>query len=69
METGIIRRVIGPVVDVQFPDGKLPDIYNAIETTVGDRKIVMETMQQLGDNTVRCVSLFSTDGRSRGTIA
>ena len=69
METGIIRRVIGPVVDVQFPDGKLPDIYNAIETTVGDRKIVMETMQQLGDNTVRCVSLFSTDGLSRGTIA
>ena len=69
METGIIRRVIGPVVDVQFPDGRLPDIYNAIETKVGDRKIVMETMQQLGDNTVRCVSLFSTDGLSRGTVA
>ena len=69
METGIIRRVIGPVVDVQFPAGRLPDIYNAIETTVNDKKIVMETVQQLGDNMVRCVSLFSTDGLSRGTVA
>ena len=69
METGIIRRVIGPVVDVQFPVGKLPDIYNAIETTVNAKKIVMETVQQLGDNTVRCVSLFSTDGLSRGSVA
>jgi F-type H+-transporting ATPase subunit beta len=69
METGIIRRVIGPVVDVQFPSGKLPDIYNAIEVTINDRKIVMETVQQLGENMVRCVSLFSTDGLSRGTVA
>ena len=69
METGIIRRVIGPVVDVQFPVGKLPDIYNAIETTGNGNKIVMETVQQLGDNTVRCVSLFSTDGLSRGSVA
>ena len=69
METGIIRRVIGPVVDVQFPAGRLPDIYNAIETTVDGKKIVMETVQQLGDSTVRCVSLFSTDGLSRGTVA
>jgi F-type H+-transporting ATPase subunit beta len=69
METGIIRRVIGPVVDVQFPTGRLPDIYNAIETTVNGNKIVMETVQQLGDSTVRCVSLFSTDGLSRGTVA
>ena len=69
METGIIRRVIGPVVDVQFPAGRLPDIYNAIETTVDGRKIVMETVQQLGESTVRCVSLFSTDGLSRGGVA
>ncbi len=69
METGIIRRVIGPVVDVQFPVGRLPDIYNAIETTGNGNKIVMETVQQLGDNTVRCVSLFSTDGLSRGSVA
>ena len=69
METGIVRRVIGPVVDVQFPSGRLPDIYNAIEVSVEGRKIVMECVQQLGDSAVRCVSLFSTDGMARGNIA
>ncbi len=69
MENGIIRRVIGPVVDVQFPSGKMPDIYNAIEVTLEDRKIVMEAVQHIGDNSVRCVSLFSTDGLSRGCTA
>ena len=69
MQHGIVRRVTGPVVDVQFPAGHLPDIYNAIEVQLQDRKVVMETMQQLGDNTVRCVSLFSTDGISRGAAA
>ena len=69
MENGIIRRVIGPVVDVQFPSGKIPDIYNAIEVKLKDRKIVMEVVQHVGDNSVRCVSLFSTDGLSRGCAA
>ena len=69
MENGIIRRVIGPVVDVQFPSGKMPDIYNAIEVKLKDRKIVMEVVQHIGDNSVRCVSLFSTDGLSRGCAA
>ena len=69
MENGIIRRVIGPVVDVQFPSGKIPDIYNAIEVKLRDRKIVMEVVQHVGDNSVRCVSLFSTDGLSRGCAA
>ena len=69
MENGIIRRVIGPVVDVQFPSGKLPDIYNAIEVNLDDHKIVMEAVQHIGDNSVRCVSLFSTDGLSRGCPA
>ena len=69
MENGIIRKVIGPVVDVQFPSGKMPDIYNAIEVKLGDRKIVMEVVQHIGDNSVRCVSLFSTDGLSRGCAA
>ncbi len=69
MQHGIVRRVTGPVVDVQFPAGHLPDIYNAIEVQLEDRKVVMETMQQMGDNTVRCVSLFSTDGISRGAAA
>ena len=69
MENGIIRRVIGPVVDVQFPSGKLPDIYNAIEVKLEDKKIVMEAVQHIGDNIVRCISLFSTDGLSRGCPA
>ena len=69
MENGIVRRVIGPVVDVQFPSGRLPDIYNAIEITLPDRKITMEAVQHLGDSSVRCISLFSTDGVSRGCRA
>ncbi len=69
MENGIIRRVIGPVVDVQFPSGKMPDIYNAIEVKLEDRKVVMEAVQHIGDNSVRCISLFSTDGLSRGCTA
>ena len=69
MENGIVKRVIGPVVDVQFPAGKLPEINNAIEVHAGKRRIVMEAVQQLGDNTVRCISLFSTDGLQRGCVA
>lgn len=69
MENGIVRRVIGPVVDVQFPSGKMPDIYNAIEVQLEGRKVVMEAVQHIGDNSVRCISLFSTDGLSRGCTA
>lgn len=69
MENGIVRRVIGPVVDVQFPTGNLPEIYNAIEIKLEDRKVVMEAVQLIGDNSVRCISLFSTDGISRGMMA
>jgi F-type H+-transporting ATPase subunit beta len=69
MENGIVRRVIGPVVDVQFPSGNLPEIYNAIEIKLEDRKVVMEAVQLIGENSVRCISLFSTDGISRGMTA
>ena len=69
MENGIVKRVIGPVVDVQFPAGNLPEINNAIEVHAGERRIVMEAVQQLGDNAVRCISLFSTDGLQRGCVA
>ena len=66
MEQGIVKRVIGAVVDVEFPAGHLPEIYHAIEARLPERKVVLEAVQQLGDNTVRCVSLFSTDGLYRG---
>ena len=55
MENGIVRRVIGPVVDVQFPSGRMPELYNAIEIQLEDRKVVMEAVQLIGDNSARCI--------------
>ena len=69
MEHGIVRRIIGAVVDVEFPGGRLPEIYTAIEAQLSDHTVVMEAVQQLGHNVVRCVSLFSTDGLYRGCTA
>ena len=69
MENGIVIRVIGPVVDVQFPSGQMPEIYNAIEVVLSDRKVVMEAVQLIGENSVRCIALSSTDGISRGLPA
>lgn len=79
MIEGKVVQAIGPVVDVQFPTGKLPEIFNAIiidnELQPPDlkspifKKVVMETMQHLGNDTVRCVALDTTDGLIRGMIA
>jgi len=69
METGIVRRVIGPVVDIHFSSGKLPDLYHAIEIALSGRKVVLEVVQQLGEGTVRAIALSSTDGISRGMEA
>ncbi|MDN5347035.1 MAG: F-type H+/Na+-transporting ATPase subunit beta [Clostridia bacterium] len=67
MAVGRIVQVIGPVVDVEFPPDALPDIYNAIKVQTPDGRInvTMEAMQHLGNNTVRCVALASTDGLQR----
>ncbi len=67
---GYIKQVIGPVVDVEFPDGDLPQIYNALVTTnpaISDEEnnLVLEVMQHLGDRTVRTIALDSTDGLKR----
>ncbi len=64
MEKGRVKRVIGSIVDAQFPKGELPEIYSALEADAGGRKVTMEVQQQLGDRTVRCVALSSTDGLS-----
>lgn len=69
--TGYITQVIGPVVDVEFPDGNLPKIYNALvvsgKNTAGqDVKVTCEVQQLLGDNQVRAVAMSSTDGIVRG---
>ena len=64
--TGLITQIIGPVVDVEFADGKLPKIYNAIRIGEGDSAIICEVQQLLGNNKVRAVSMTSTDGLKRG---
>ncbi|MDU5020211.1 MAG: F0F1 ATP synthase subunit beta, partial [Clostridiales bacterium] len=64
---GKIVQVIGPVVDVKFNDEKsLPNLLNALEIKHGDKKIVIEVAQHVGDDTVRCISMSSTDGLVRG---
>jgi F-type H+-transporting ATPase subunit beta len=64
--TGLITQIIGPVVDVEFADGKLPKIYNALKIGEGDSAIICEVQQLLGNNKVRAVSMTSTDGLKRG---
>ncbi|HPU67693.1 MAG TPA: F0F1 ATP synthase subunit beta [Clostridiales bacterium] len=66
--TGRITQIIGAVVDIRFEDG-LPSLYNAVEVPHEDRTIVLEVMQHLGDRTVRCISMDSTDGLRRGMEA
>ena len=74
MNTGEIKQVIGPVVDIEFPAGKVPQIYNAIRLTnpaISNKEwnLVVEVAQHLGENTVRCVALDSTEGLTRGQSA
>jgi F-type H+-transporting ATPase subunit beta len=69
MNTGKVVQVIGPVIDVAFESGQLPEINNALEVKFGDGKIVAEVAQQTGDNVVRAVALSSTDGLARGAEA
>ena len=66
-KTGYITQIIGPVLDVVFPSGELPKIYNAIVVTSGDKTVTCEVQQLLGDNKVRAVSMSATDGLKRGT--
>src|SRR6201992_2707452 len=62
---GRITQVLGAVVDVQF-DGDLPCIQNALHCKIGDRTLVLEVAQELGERTVRCIAMDSTDGMVRG---
>ena len=68
---GRIKQVIGPIVDVEFESGNLPAIYHAVKVTnssINDKEwnLVLEVAQHLGENTVRCVSMDSTEGLVRG---
>nr|YP_009420449.1 ATP synthase CF1 beta subunit [Chroomonas placoidea]ASO76088.1 ATP synthase CF1 beta subunit [Chroomonas placoidea]ASV47623.1 ATP synthase subunit B [Chroomonas mesostigmatica CCMP1168] len=64
--TGFITQIIGPVVDIEFPNGKLPRIYNAVIVGEGESSVTCEVQQLLGNNRVRAVSMTSTDGLKRG---
>src|ERR1700677_639651 len=71
---GKVVQVIGPVVDVEFPSDRLPEIYNALEivgkTPGGDEmNVICEVQQMLGDNRIRSVAMSSTDGMTRGMVA
>ena len=64
---GLITQIIGPVIDVEFQQGELPEIYNALNITMEDGTIVVaEVQQMLGSNRVRTVAMSSTDGLKRG---
>lgn len=66
LEPGYITQIIGPVLDVVFPSGNLPKIYNAIVIKTNEKTVTCEVQQLLGDNKVRAVSMSATDGLQRG---
>ncbi|MBQ7845574.1 MAG: F0F1 ATP synthase subunit beta [Clostridia bacterium] len=65
MHTGKVAQVMGPVVDVRFDEGGLPPIHHALTMMIGERKLTCEVAQHIGDNTVRCIAMASTDGLQR----
>ena len=74
MSTGKVIQVIGPVVDVEFPPGQLPNIYNALKVNQDENKaagkpavrLTLEVASHLGENRVRGIAMSSTDGLTRG---
>ncbi len=66
---GKVLQIIGPVLDIQFEKGKVPDLLNAIEISHEGKKVVCEVATQVGDDVVRCIAMSSTDGMSRGMEA
>ena len=66
---GTVIQVMGPVLDIRFADEQLPQLLSAIEIPNGDKTIVAEVAQHIGDNVVRCIAMSSTDGLQRGVEA
>ena len=66
---GTVSQVIGPVLDVKFADGQLPNLLNALEVDNHGETIIAEVAQHIGDNTARCIAMSSTDGLVRGAKA
>src|SRR6266542_2097960 len=70
MNIGVISQIIGPVLDLQFEEAKIPSIYNAVEVELAKGgKLVAEVQQHLGEGVVRAVSMGPTDGLKRGMKA
>ena len=70
LNTGKLTQIIGAVLDIKFPEGKLPEINDAINVPLADgKKLVVEVSQHLGDDTVRCIAMGPTDGLVRGMEA
>ncbi len=66
---GTLQKIIGPVVDVKFPEGHMPELLNAIKIEAGDHVVTAEVAQHLRSDEARCIALSSTDGLSRGMVA
>ncbi len=66
---GTVVQVMGPVLDIRFAEGQLPDLLSAIEIPNGENTIVAEVAQHIGDNVVRTIAMSSTDGLQRGVQA
>jgi len=68
-QLGTVVQVMGPVLDIRFPEDALPELLQAIEVKNGEQTIIAEVAQHIGDNVVRCVAMSSTDGLARGAEA
>ena len=66
---GTVTQIMGPVLDIRFPEEALPELRNAIEVPHGETTVVAEVAQHIGDNVVRCIAMSSTDGLQRGMEA
>ena len=66
---GSVIQVVGPVLDIRFPEEHLPELLSAIEVAQDDRVVIAEVAQHIGDNVVRCIAMSSTDGLQRGIEA
>ena len=66
---GTVIQVVGPVLDIRFPEDHLPELLSAIEVVQDDRAVIAEVAQHIGDNVVRCIAMSSTDGLQRGIEA
>ena len=66
---GTVVQIMGPVLDIRFPEDALPELLQAISVKNGEQTIIAEVAQHIGDNVVRCIAMSSTDGLARGAEA